>query len=217
MLEYIKSSFILKKIFTYIDNRVKFKSVKYNKKIQKKLGLNIIDFRRISGKYIEENKGYIIEYNGYNNRTLFEGYYSNGKKNGKGKEYNEENKLIFEGEYLNGKKYNGHGKEYDEDTGNLIFEFNYLNGKITGKEYDKFNGDLLFDGNYLDGKRSGFGKEYKYIPCKKSNNKYSKQIIIFIGEYLNGERIKGKEYNYDEKIIYEGEYLNGKKWKRKIV
>ena len=105
MLEKIKSSFILKKIFNCTDNKVKFKSVLYNKKIQKKLGLNLIDFRRISGKYIEEEKeGYAIEYNSYNNNEIFKGYYLNGKRNGKGKEYNDEGKLIFEGEYLDGKK-----------------------------------------------------------------------------------------------------------------
>ena len=39
----------------------------------------------------------------------------------------------------------------------------------------------------------------------------SKRITIFYGEYLNGERINGKEYNYDEKLIYDGGYLNGKR------
>jgi len=35
---------------------------------------------------------------------IYEGEYINGKRNGKGKEYNLEGKIIFEGEYLNGKK-----------------------------------------------------------------------------------------------------------------
>ena len=30
-----------------------------------------------------------------------------GKRNGKGKEYNDNGDLIFEGEYLNGKRWNG--------------------------------------------------------------------------------------------------------------
>ncbi len=34
----------------------------------------------------------------------YEGEYSNGKRNGKGKEYDYSGKLIFEGEYLNGKR-----------------------------------------------------------------------------------------------------------------
>jgi len=35
---------------------------------------------------------------------LFEGEYLNGKRNGKGKEYNEEGNLIYEGDYLNGER-----------------------------------------------------------------------------------------------------------------
>ena len=51
-------------------------------------------------------------------------------KNGKGylKEY-KNNTLIFEGEYLNGRRH-GKGKEYDED-GELLYEGNYLNGEIS--------------------------------------------------------------------------------------
>ena len=36
----------------------------------------------------------------------------NGKRNGKGKEYNEDEDLIYEGEYINGKR-NGKGKYYN--------------------------------------------------------------------------------------------------------
>ena len=36
----------------------------------------------------------------------FEGEYLNGKKNGKGKEYNNIGEIIFEGEYLNGERLN---------------------------------------------------------------------------------------------------------------
>ena len=40
-------------------------------------------------------------------KLRYEGEYLNGKRNGKGKEYNH-NELIFEGEYINGKR-NGKG------------------------------------------------------------------------------------------------------------
>ena len=46
---------------------------------------------------------------------IFEGEYLNGKRNGKGKEYNDEGKLIFEGEFSNGKRWNGIGEEYCDD------------------------------------------------------------------------------------------------------
>ena len=49
--------------------------------------------------------------------------YSNGQRNGKGKEYDDKGILIFEGEYLYDKKIKG--KKYNKD-GNLIFEGDYL-------------------------------------------------------------------------------------------
>ena len=56
---------------------------------------------------------------------IYEGEYINGKRNGKGKEYNLEGKIIFEGEYLNRKR-NGKGKEYYYN-GSLKFEVNIYN------------------------------------------------------------------------------------------
>ena len=52
----------------------------------------------------------------------------NGKKSGKGKEYDYKNELEFVGEYLDGKRWNGKGKEY-YFNGKLKFEGKYLNGK----------------------------------------------------------------------------------------
>ena len=45
----------------------------------------------------------------------FEGEYSNGERNGKGKEYDYNGEIIFEGEYLKRKR-NGKGKEYYTDA-----------------------------------------------------------------------------------------------------
>ena len=54
---------------------------------------------------------------------LFDGEYSIGKRNGKGKEYNENGKVTFEWEYLNGKR-KGKGKEYYWNS-KLRFEGEY--------------------------------------------------------------------------------------------
>ena len=167
----------------------------YNKKIKLKLGLNLTDFIRISGKYKKEHDNEIEIYNNYN-ELLYRGCCSKNKKNGRGKEYNEKGDLIFEGEYLNGKKWKGAKKIYDIINGELIFEYEYLNGKIVHiKEYDKYNQELLFSGDYINGERKGNGVEYKII-YEKINKRY-KHAKIFSGEYLNGERKKGKEYNND--------------------
>ena len=133
MLEKIKSSFIIKKVFNCLDLTIKFNTIVYNKNLQKKLGLTINNFKRFSGRYKEEKYGQIKEYDSYSHKLIFEGEYSNGKRNGRGKEYNEDCELIFIGEYLNGKKWKGIKREYDEVTGILILECEYLNGKIDGK------------------------------------------------------------------------------------
>ena len=85
---------------------------------------------------------------------MFEGEYSNGKRNGKGKEYFINNNVKFEGEYSNGKKWNGIG--YDQ---NGFIEFEIEEGKVQIKKYD-FYGYLQFEGEYFNGTRNGKGKEY---------------------------------------------------------
>ncbi len=66
----------------------------------------------------------------------YEGEFLNGKRNGKGKEYNKNGILIYEGEFLNG-KINGKGKEYNHNK-KLIFEGEFINGyKSKGKVYVK--------------------------------------------------------------------------------
>ena len=124
MLGKIKSSFILKNIFNNVDYKQKLNSIRFNINLQRKLGLHLIDYRRLCGKYkiIEEDQLKI--YNIINDDLLFVGKYSNGKKNGEGKEYNNKGKLIFKGEYLDDKRWKGTGMEYDEYTNNLILWYN---------------------------------------------------------------------------------------------
>ena len=77
---------------------------------------------------IKDGKGYIKLYDCFE-RLSYEGQYSKGQKNGKGKEYLS-NILEYEGEYINGER-NGKGKEY-YPNGNLNFEGTYLNGERNG-------------------------------------------------------------------------------------
>ena len=56
---------------------------------------------------LNNGKGYIKEYDFHNSELIFEGYYENGQRNGKGKEYDSAGNLIFDGEFKNGKKLNG--------------------------------------------------------------------------------------------------------------
>ena len=57
------------------------------------------------------------------------------------------------------------------------------------KEYD-YNDNVEFEGEYLNGKRNGNGKEYSNID------------LVFEWEYLNNNRIKGKEF-IKKKLVYD--------------
>ena len=125
MLKNIKSSHIIKLIFTNIDEAQKLKLIKYSKSLQNSMNISIINYKLFIGRYIiYESNGIGKEYDGYSDELIFEGEYSNGKRNGKGKEYYIlDHRLKFEGEYLNGKR-NGKRKEYK--YGGLAFEGEYL-------------------------------------------------------------------------------------------
>ena len=101
MLQKIKSKYILKNFFTFVDEKNKLDIIKYNKNMQNIMDMNLINYKFYSKKYIifEEN-GKGKEYDGHYDILLFEGGYLNRKRNGKGKEYDIDGNLIFEGEYL---------------------------------------------------------------------------------------------------------------------
>ena len=221
MLDKIKSFHILKVCFLLLNNRRKYKLIKYTKHLQKKINLNLTNFMLYSGRYnVYLNNKLAREYDSNADELLFEGEYLNGERNGRGIEYfkGSYRKLSFKGEYKNGRRH-GKGKEFDK-KGRIIFEGEYLNGERNGKgkEYDirednsiysyisfesnesKENyGKVIFEGEYLNGKRNGKGIE---IDVNKG--------IRYEGEYLNGEKNgKGKEYNNDNnELIFKGKYLN---------
>ena len=127
MLDNIKSIYFLRIIMTYIEEGKKLELIMYNKNIQNKLEIGLINYKFFSGKYkIVDKTGKSQVFFGANGEMIFEGKYVNGKRKGIGKEYDYNGSLIFEGKYRNGKR-NGKGKEYNED-GKLIFEGEYLNG-----------------------------------------------------------------------------------------
>ena len=137
-LREIKSSYIIKVIFSFLSEKQKLNLIIYNKEFQKMLLVDLENYKEKSEKYkIGERNGKGKEYYKKNDELFFEGEYLNGKRNGKGKKYNYKGELIFEGEYLKGKR-NGKGTEYHD------------------------NGELGFAGEYLNGERNGKGKEYDW-------------------------------------------------------
>ena len=112
MVEKIKSLYFIKKLFLCVDEKKKLEIVKCNKNLQKNIDISIINYKFFTGRYIiYESNNIGKEYNSDNDLLIYEGEYLNGKRNGKGKEYDRDGYLKFEGEYLNGKR-NGKGKEY---------------------------------------------------------------------------------------------------------
>ena len=224
MLDNIKSIYFLRIIMTYIEEGKKLELIMYNKNIQNKLEIGLINYKFFSGKYkIVDKTGKSQVFFGANGEMIFEGKYVNGKRKGIGKEYDYNGSLIFEGKYRNGKR-NGKGKEYNED-GKLIFEGEYLNGKRNGKgkEYDNY-GNIKFEGEYLDGNKligKEYGKKRKNFNVindkKKLYNKYNENNTLkFKNSYINGLiQGKGKQYYGNGKIKFEGEYLFSKKWNEK--
>ena len=164
MLKKILSEYFLEKFISNIEEKRKLCLFIYNKDLQKKLDLSIVNYIELSGKYtVEDRNGITKEYNSNNDKLIFKGEYLNGKRNGKGKEYFDEEHIRYVGQYLNGKR-NGKGKEYYKNE-QLKFNGEYLNGKKNGKckEYYK-TGSLQFEGEYLNGKKwngKGYDKENK--------------------------------------------------------
>ena len=105
MLKKINSTFFIRIIFFYLNEKQKLRIIKYNKLLQNKLDINIINYQYYKGKYVVyESKGKGKEYNSYDNILIFEGEYKNGERNGKGREYSYDGYLEYKGEYKNGKR-----------------------------------------------------------------------------------------------------------------
>ena len=87
----------MKVIFSYLDENRILKLVTYNKNLQSIIGIKLINYKILSAKYKNmETNGRIKEFFRSNDQIAYEGEYLNGKRNGKGKEYNKKGQLIYE-------------------------------------------------------------------------------------------------------------------------
>ena len=219
MFEDIKSVYILRHTFSYMIEKRILLLIAHNKRLQSKLKKSLINYKRLSKRYIvyeSLNKGKV--YNAYDDSLIFEGEYLNGKRNGKGIEYYNNGEKKFEGEYLNGKRH-GKGIEYDIN-GRWEFNGEYLNGEKNGKgiEYKK-NGDMSFIGKYLNGEKweaklSLIGKGEKKGLMEYVNGQIWNLIDYDDDDKIIAEIKEGKGYQKffsEKKLFFEGEYLNGKK------
>ena len=184
----------------YLNGKWNGKGKEYNED-----GVLIYEGEYLDGKSNGKGKEYDND-----GKIVFEGEYLNGRRwNGKGKSYDNYGYLRYEGEFLYDEEINGNlyvnnkleytgqilfdkkwnGKGYDKD-GNITYELKDGAGKIKEYNYNFGGGLLTYDGEWLNGKKNGKGKEYSYDGS-----------IIFEGEYINGDIIRGKHYDRRGKIL----------------
>ena len=73
---------------------------------------------------LENGNGKVNE---YDENLRYDGEYLDGKRHGKGKEFNSIGSLIYEGNFSKG-EWNGFGKKNINDE--LVYEGEFLNGEI---------------------------------------------------------------------------------------
>ena len=229
------------------ENDLRKKGIEYYIIGNKKYEGDYKDGKRWNGIIYDINMNYKYELklgNGYikefheNGCLSFEGEIKNGYKNGKGKIFDHCGHLIFDGHFDNGVK-NGTGKIYNY-SGDLIFDGEFKNGKQLEGNIYKYNNqcELIYkkeNGQYIQFKTQTnymnkimikyciwiMAEKYRFEGEYRNGQKYKGKeynycgTLKFDGEYRNGQKYKGKEYNHRGELIFEGEYKNGKKYKGK--
>ena len=192
-MEQVNSKYIIQKIFSLLKTNSCLSIISYNNNLQKKLDVSFEDYKLASNVYIIQEKDNTKIFQKYTNNLIFEGQYEKGKKI-KGREYRS-NQLYFIGEYKNNLKYKG---EILNENGKKIFKGEFNKGLYwTGFFYHPKS--LGKCGHLENG--SGIIQEFNF-----------KGYLLFEGEYKNGFKYSGIEYNSNKNKIYEGKYKNNLRW-----
>ena len=191
----IKSKYILIQCFSFLPTNTLLKLILLNKNLQSKVDITIENYKIASNYYItKDNK--ICRYS--TNELIFEGKYEKGEKI-EGKEY-KNGKLYFIGKYKNNLKYKG---TLLNIKGNPIFEGEFNKGHFwSGKFHhpDSYKYNIIITSEIKNG--YGFVIEYDYN-C----------FLAFKGQYKEGKKFSGIEYNNFGNKIFEGEYkYNNLRW-----
>ena len=147
----------------------------------------------IEYQYFRDQEGKMIQHGWYKRydetRTLrLYGTYFEGKENYSGKwvGYDESGKLIWEQNYEDGKR-TGKWLRYDE-SGTMTWEANYVDGKLHGREVEhNSNGKVINESSYVHGILEGKKVTEYYENGEKKNET----------NYLYG-RLDGKSVGYYE-------------------
>ena len=87
MLDNINSMYIIKFLLSFMEDGVKLNLIRYNKSLQNKIDINLMNYKRFARKYLIYDCKKWKEYDILTNKLIYEGEYLNGKRNGKGKDY----------------------------------------------------------------------------------------------------------------------------------
>ena len=148
----------------------------------------------------------------------------NGKINGTSSAYSQDGKLTFEKGFKEGVD-DGPERRFDENTGDLIAETAYVNGKQEGKSIQKINrgsstaytitryykngmqdgeyqevyedGTVKEKGRYIDGKKDGLWEAFKQDGSRKGNSETFKNgtVIKRITYYTDGSVEMERHFN----------------------
>lgn len=125
---------------------------------------------------------------------LFEGYFLNGKKNGRGK-YTWANGDVYDGMWKDGKR-DGYGKRIFKDGEK--YEGQWHDGKKHGRGTYTWADGTYYEGEFADGNFNGFGKKV-----------YSSGDV-YEGQWKDDKRTGHGTYTWTNGDTYEGELKDGK-------
>lgn len=135
-----------------------------------------------------------------NGRISYKGSIQDGLPNGQGISY--ENGLrIYEGAFLHG-LYQGEGRLYSPNTGELIYEGGFLEGEFSGagRLYEPGRQYLIYEGSFRLGQFDGEGKEYDEDGSLRYEGEY--KLGLYHGKGVYYEPSTGM-------VLEEGEFRNG--------
>ena len=156
------------------------------------------------------------------NKVFFEGHFENGKREGRGKEYNEEGEVVFDGFFEHGKKLGisrmkemkGYWKEMNEK--NEVISICKKNDKFEndGICYFYLNGEIDRISEWKNGEEVNVLKRFE----GKKMIEFVNGVKRYEGEYRDSIKYNypregnGEEYDTDGKsLVYQGSFWNNKR------
>ena len=142
--------------------------------------------------------GFGILYDNQTNKDLYNGYWKDGKRHGKGTEFVPTSKITYTGDFVND-RWHGKGKMRHSDSKALMYDGDF--------QYDVYHGQGV-----------QYGMNYKYVGNFENNKSFGKcrvyniitGVMVYEGEvdsgYYHGYGIK---YSLAHSRSYQGKFRNG--------